>query len=169
MMISNSEDKEREEMQMFELQSTKEGLESIQKALQAQSAASEQLAKAFKQQTMLYAKTDPLHMTLINLCQQERILHESADALLNSINAQTEAFTEFFDCIRMEYVAKKGDYESKQTKLQKSKHETPELQQAADDSREEFLKYKSEVYEPKLATLLKSNVHQKLIVFRRCS
>lgn len=149
---------EEEEKQAFELQSTKEGLESIVAALNAQSTASTQLSKAFKQQAMLYDKTDPLHTVLSDLAISHQACGEQSTNLQSLIGAQINSFNEFLQVTRKEYLGKKAEYESKQTKLQKSKHETPELQQAVDASLEDFQTFSSHVYKVKLDALLKSNV-----------
>ena len=154
-MINSSDNDAAEEMQMMELQSTQEGLESILKSMQSHKSASAQLAKAFKQQAMLYPKEQEHHAILKQLSTQ----HLDEDATKESkLACIIEAYQEFLGVGRKEYVAKRDDYQSKQTKLQKSKKETPELQHAADESQSEFERFKSEVYEPKLNNILSLKV-----------
>ena len=155
---------EEEEKQAFELQSTKEGLESIVAGLDAQNVASAQMAKALKQQAMLYTKSDPLHAVLSQLAQDANDQQSSAQLLQSSISAQVSAYQEFLQVTRKEYLEKKGEYESKQTKLQRSKHETPELQQAVDDALQDFQTYSSQVYKVHLDALSKSNVLLFLLI-----
>ena len=141
---------------MFELKSTKEGLENIQKALNAHAETSKQLAKAFRQQALLYSTTDPLHILLTQATNSTTA--EDYSNLEDKVKSVIGLFDEFLDGIRKGYEEKKSEWKDKQTKLQKSKVETPELVQAAVDSKEEFEKFKNQVYGPKLALLLQSNV-----------